>query len=229
MNIRKLAFYHGFPWFILLFPAIWVGLVGNSHLLNGEMGIVELSTALFLFISIGLCVSSLRLSRQVESSGLLKTWLLVLIAGATYFALEELSYGQHIFGWGTPETLREMNDQEETNLHNTHALFDQVPRALLTIGILVGGILLPLYRRFFNKPLAQSNPFYWQWPTLDCVTIGLMVLLIRPVFSILDITVVSTGEVKEQFFATFILLYCLSLHGRLKAGARDQVATTADG
>jgi hypothetical protein len=31
---------------------------------------------------------------------------------------EEISWGQRIFGWGTPEFLGELNAQNETNLHN---------------------------------------------------------------------------------------------------------------
>ena len=208
MKPANVMLYHGLPILTLLFPFLWVGIFGNDILLKGESGIIELSTALFLFIGIGFCVSSITVSQRLALSGFVKAWLLVLIAGAAYFALEELSYGQHIFGWGTPEGLRELNDQEETNLHNVHALFDQVPRALLTLGILVGGIILPLYRQIRSRPLREDARFYWQWPTMDCVTAGLLVILIRPIFSLFETDIVNTGETKEQFFALFIMLYC---------------------
>ena len=217
--------YHGLPLFILVFPFAWVALAGNDHALKGEAGMVELATFLFLLIAIGFCVSSLVVTRRLGLSGFLKTWLLILIAGAAYFALEEISYGQHMFGWGTAESWKELNDQGETNLHNVHALFDQVPRALLTLGILIGGVILPIYRYFRKIPLTESNRFYWQWPTLDCVTIGLLVILIRPFQTIVDTDVISTGETKELLFALFILLYCVSLHSRLrlKSAARSPV------
>ena len=32
-----------------------------------------------------------------------------------------------MFGWGTAETWKKLIDQDEINLHNVHALFDQVP------------------------------------------------------------------------------------------------------
>jgi len=141
--------------------------------------------------------------------------------GAAYFALEEISYGQHMFGWGTADSWKELNDQDETNLHNVHALFDQVPRALLTLGILVGGVVLPLYRHFRDIRLDESNRFYWQWPTIDCVTIGLLVILIRPLQSVFEFEFINTGETKECFFAMFILLYCISIQTRLKLKAGD--------
>jgi hypothetical protein len=214
--------YQGLPLFILLFPFAWVALAGNDRALKGEAGMVEVATFLFLLIAIGFCVSSLVVTRRLGLSGFLKTWLLILIAGAAYFGLEEISYGQHMFGWGTADSWKELNDQDETNLHNVHALFDQVPRALLTLGILVGGVILPLYRYFRNIPLTESNRFYWQWPTMDCVTIGLLVILIRPFQEIFDTDVISTGETKELLFALFILLYCVSLHSRLRLKSAAQ-------
>ena len=214
--------YHGLPLFILLFPFAWVALAGNDRALKGEAGMVEVATFLFLLIAIGFCVSSLAVTRRLGLSGFLKTWLLILIAGAAYFGLEEISYGQHMFGWGTADSWKALNDQDETNLHNVHALFDQVPRALLTLGILVGGVIFPLYRHFRNISLAESNRFYWQWPTLDCVTIGLLVILIRPFQEIFDTDVISTGETKELLFALFILLYCVSLHSRLRLKSAAQ-------
>jgi hypothetical protein len=219
MKSKYSLVFHGLPLLLILFPFVWVAITGNDHMLKGELGFVELSTVLFLFIAIGLCFSSLSVVRRLRMSGYLKGWLLLLILGAIYFALEELSYGQHIFGWGTPDALRELNDQQETNLHNVHALFDQVPRALLTLGILVGGVILPLYRYFRGIELVESNRFYWQWPTLDCVTIGLLVILIRPIFSMLETEAINTGETKEQLFALFIMIYCLSIQVRLRRKA----------
>ena len=214
--------YHGLPLFVLVFPFIWVALAGNDRALKGESGMVEIATFLFLLIGIGFCVSSLIIIRRLELSAFLKGWLLLLILGAAYFALEEISYGQHMFGWGTTDSWKELNDQDETNLHNVHALFDQVLRALLTLGILVGGVVLPLYRHFRKIQLDESNRFYWQWPTLDCVSIGLLVILIRPIQMVHDSDVISTGESKEMFVALFILLYGVSLHSRLKRKAAAQ-------
>jgi hypothetical protein len=224
---NNLLLYHGLPLFALVFPFIWVALAGNDRALKGESGMVEIATFLFLVIGIGFCVSSLTITRRIELSAYLKGWLLLLIMGATYFALEEISYGQHMFGWGTVDSWKELNDQDETNLHNVHALFDQVPRALLTLGILIGGVLLPIYRHFRDIQLDENNRFYWQWPTIDCVSIGLLVILIRPIQSLIDSDVISTGESKEMFFALFILLYCVSLHSRLRLKAEVASPTQA--
>ena len=216
--------YHGFPMLVIVFPFIWVAMAGNDRMLKGEAGIVENATVIFLVVAIGYCISSLILAQRQELSVYLKAWLVLLILGAAYFALEEISYGQHMFGWGTAESWKELNDQDETNLHNVHSMFDQVPRALLTLSIFVGGILLPLYWKFRGIERDESDRFYWQWPTLDCVTIGLLVILIRPVLSIVDTDIINTGETKENLFALFILLYCVSLRSRLRLRGESNAA-----
>jgi hypothetical protein len=208
--------FHGMPLLVIVFPFLWVALAGNDRMLKGEAGIVENATVIFLVVAIGYCVSSLILAKRQDLSGNLKAWLVLLILGAAYFALEEISYGQHMFGWGTADAWKELNDQDETNLHNVHALFDQVPRALLTLGILIGGVILPLYWKYRGIERDESDRFYWQWPTMDCVTIGLLVILIRPILSLVEIDIVNTGETKENLFALFIMLYCISLRSRLR-------------
>jgi hypothetical protein len=216
MNRRNLILYLGLPLFVILLPLVWYAITGKYSVFKGEAGIIENMTVLFLVVAIGFCVASLSRVHRLELSGFLMAWLFIIILGAAYFALEEISYGQHMFGWGTAETWKELNDQDETNLHNVHALFDQVPRALLTLGILIGGVLLPLYRHFRGIKLDESSRFYWQWPTLDCVTIGLLVILIRPILSVIETDAINTGEMKENLFALFILLYCVSIHSRLR-------------
>ncbi|MCP4767719.1 MAG: hypothetical protein GY875_15785 [Gammaproteobacteria bacterium] len=216
--------YHGLPPLVIVFPFIWVAMAGNDRMLKGEAGIVENATVIFLVVAIGYCISSLILAQRQDLSAYLKAWLVLLILGAAYFALEEISYGQHMFGWGTTESWKELNDQDETNLHNVHSMFDQVPRALLTLGIFVGGIILPLYWKLRAIERDESDRFYWQWPTLDCVTIGLLVILIRPILSIVDTDIINTGETKENLFALFILLYCVSLRSRLRLRGESNAA-----
>jgi len=215
MIFRNLL-YHGLPVLVVLFSFIWVAIVGDYKMLKGEFGIIENMTVLFLATAIGFCIASIIKANRLGLSGFHRGWLFMLLLGATYFALEELSYGQHMFGWGTAETWQALNDQGETNLHNVHPLFDQLPRLLLTLGILIGGVIMPLYRYFRKIRLEQSDCFYWQWPTLDCLTVGLLVIFIRPILSIVDTKIINTGEMKENLIALFILLYCISIHGRLR-------------
>jgi hypothetical protein len=216
MNIKKLILYHCLPLSVILLPLVWYAITGDYSVFKRETGIIENTTVIFLVIAIGFCVASLSRTNRLELRGSLRAWLFILIMGAAYFALEEISYGQHMFGWDTAEAWKELNDQGETNLHNVHSLFDQVPRALLSLGILIGGVLLPLYRHFRDIKLDESSRFYWQWPTLDCITVGLLVILIRPLLTVFETDAINTGETKENLIALFIMLYCISIHSRLR-------------
>ena len=221
MKTKNLLIYQGVPLLMVLLPFVWYGIVGNDIALKREAGIIENMTVIFLLVSIGFYISAFFKASKLGISKNLKAWLVILIAGAAYFALEEISYGQHMFGWGTADTWKELNDQGETNLHNVHPLFDQLPRLLLTLGILIGGVLMPLYRYFRKISLEESNRFYWQLPTIECLTIGLLVILIRPVLSIFEVDFINTGETKENFIALFIMLYSISIQTRLKHKAAD--------
>lgn len=62
--------------------------------------------------------------------------------GLFFLVGEELSWGQRIFGWATPQALEEVNKQKETNLHNING----VGATFKWVQMLVGayGTLLPL-------------------------------------------------------------------------------------
>ena len=89
---------------------------------------------------------------------------LVLAAGCFFVAGEEVSWGQRIFGLETPESLAEVNRQDELTLHN----IDDVRVALkfFLIGLGLAGFALPwlLRRRAsawyrFMPPLFMTSAF----------------------------------------------------------------------
>jgi hypothetical protein len=65
-----------------------------------------------------------------------------LNAGIFLIVGEELSWGQRIFGWATPETLKAVNRQHETNIHSLEGLVDTFRWLYLIIGAY--GTILPL-------------------------------------------------------------------------------------
>ncbi len=236
MPARELppALYLGLPLLVVLIPyaAQWVG--GPQPWLYHESGAIEWVTVVFLLVGIFYAAGALRfvIGRGVRW---LCGWVVLLLLGAVYFAGEELSWGQHVFQWGTPEEWRRLNDQQETNLHNVHALFDQLPRALLTLGALVGGVAVPLYRRFSAQRWRMLSGTdgdawpYWLWPTWACLPVSVAVLVVSPFDKLVessgaaapDWLYMKGGELKECLLALFILIYLLSLHRRLRARARQ--------
>src|SRR3546814_15941194 len=91
---------------------------------------------------------------------------------------EEASWGQHYAGWLTPENWQALNDQGETNLHNTSSWLDQKPRTLLEIGVIVGGILIPLLA--LRRPALREGRFALFLPPLACVPVAVTAEASKP-------------------------------------------------
>lgn len=115
-----------------------------------ELAPVEMFQAVLLGLGVIAAIRAYRCSRAEHSP--LALWFVLAIAGCTYVLLEEVSYGQHLFGWATPEGWNALNDQGETNLHNTSAWFDQKPRILLEVGVLTA-TLAATFCAFRSRPL----------------------------------------------------------------------------
>ncbi|ETW92380.1 MAG: hypothetical protein ETSY2_53570 [Candidatus Entotheonella gemina] len=116
---------------------------------GSEQGILENIQVLFLLLFLVLggkmwCAKEPRLPAR------LRIWVMLLMGGVLYILVEEVSWGQHYFGWATPEWIANLNRQNETNLHNVDTdIFFQIPRLLvmylpynlLLAAIYVGGII----------------------------------------------------------------------------------------
>lgn len=113
--------------YVFLFPVAFIALalaiynIDSSfyHLLFGilEGGVFEwVQFACYLFAAI---ISAICVIKNKHDKASFVNILLLLFSIATFFiALEEISYGQHIFKWDTPAHLQQINSQRETNLHN---------------------------------------------------------------------------------------------------------------
>jgi hypothetical protein len=55
--------------------------------------------------------------------------------GCIFGAGEEIAWGQHIFGFGTPERLEEINEQEEVTVHNINSVQRLTNSAYLIAGL----------------------------------------------------------------------------------------------
>lgn len=86
--------------------------------IDSEQGPTELGTAT-LFALAGVMAAAI--AWRAAATPLRYRALFGLGAAVMAFvALEEISYGQHLFGWSSPDYMREHNFRQETNLHNLH-------------------------------------------------------------------------------------------------------------
>src|SRR3546814_19755347 len=85
---------------------------------------------------------------------------------------EEASWGRHYAGWLTPEGWQAINDQGETNLHDTSSWLDQKPRTLLEIGVIVGGIIVPLLA--LRRTAIREGRFALLLPPPVCLSVAVL-------------------------------------------------------
>ena len=103
---------------VLLYFSIYERSFYNAHIHPEGYGALEL---LHFFIPVLAAIIALsRLpKRRVRKDKLLFWTFLMLALGSIYIAGEEHSWGQHYFGWQTPDFIANLNRQEETNLQGT--------------------------------------------------------------------------------------------------------------
>lgn len=140
---------HFAMWFLAVIPFVVAGM-GMLSALSGkeaykwftaEDGFAESLQVIFYFLAFVIALFiAWRQSRAGEQ--LLAVLYVGLALGFFFMIGEEISWGQRIFGWGTPETLAELNKQGETTFHNIHAV--EVVFKWLQLVVGAYGFVLPL-------------------------------------------------------------------------------------
>ena len=124
LNLRSKISIFGYAFLCLNFFFFSCLLVANNEryaTLTLEDSWVEYLGCLLLFLTGLLLLSLVRQEKQELSS---PRWLYLFFGCAFVWAAgEELSWGQRIFGFETPDFLRGMNSQNELNLHNIKKMF----------------------------------------------------------------------------------------------------------
>jgi len=115
-----------------------------------EDGPVENATAIAYFISF---IFSLAIAKSFKERPIFFALFLILALGLLFIALEEISWGQRIFNFETPDWIPE-NLQEEANIHNRVVLFgsDLVIFSILNVfGSFTWFVLPKIHNNIFKK------------------------------------------------------------------------------
>ena len=183
--------------------------------LYAEHGVNETVQWIIAFIAvyIGACAAFISDAPKWQ-----RVWAAIAALGCLYIGLEEISYGQQFFKWNTPEYWSAINDQNETNFHNTSSWGDQKPRALLMVGIIIGGLIFPLIRRF--KPGLLPAQFNILYPTNCLKWVALLTLLSylsKAFYKMTGIVIYDRpSEINETYIYLFMLLYLVQYRWQLR-------------
>lgn len=217
-------FAHTLPWLMLGYmvfvtltdPNQMALYAAKDHVEGG--GLIENLTVLVLIPGIVLGLWFFVSKRSQVQPWWSAYWLLAWILACIYFAGEEISWGQWYFEWDTPQAFSEINDQNETNLHNTSTWLDQKPRTLVELWIFVAGFILPVANRMIKKELIAQ---WQQWilPVPALVSAALVFTLVRfagwsEVYEIREL--LGSSEFRELCIALFLSLFLISYPASLK-------------
>jgi len=189
---------------------------------TAEDSILEWGQFLFVFVS---AVIFARTGLRLLRSGQHVVGLLYMFLGLAAFFVsgEEISWGQRVFGWGTPDTLDAVNHQGETNVHNIRTV-----QTLFGFVVLFGGMygtLAPLVAAKFLGGRLRSSLNFLLVPPLFLVPSFMMPFGYR-LFRLLiwpdtDFTVVKFGEAPELCLYFGLMMFAYLNMRRLRVTQDD--------
>jgi hypothetical protein len=189
---------------VLIFPGLMIfftSLHPNFYReINKEDHIIEWLTVVFLILSAVLAIIHALIARRRANH---YVWFFILFAIACiFFAIEEISWGQRVFGLESSEYFLEHSDQQEINVHNiVNEQFSVRTKHIAAWALLAYGVVLPM--------LARS---YWVFSFVKRLGIVIPPLVLIPGFifaSVMTWDRYFNGqdeEVAEFFFSILIFL-----------------------
>ena len=168
---------------------------------EAEDGLLETLTFAIELAASFVFLACIRLNgRKGGATGV--TALLAAMAAVCFLvAMEEISWGQRIFGWESSEFFREYNVQDETNIHNLFNLNQHFLIVYQTLGTFAALVLVA----FQNETVRHR--FLAYLPDLER-------LLPSPTYFYFSIILILTPryqELFEQTVAFFILCYAFDV------------------
>jgi hypothetical protein len=181
-------------------------------------GILEISAFLIPLFALFIGCRLLFLP-YVRARPLVFAVALIGALSAFYIAGEETSWGQHFFHWNTPEYWAMVNRQDETNLHNTYAIFEKTPRSILEAGIFIGGLLVPIAALFWPWLRACRASLFLPAAALVPAALGVLIfkLIDRLQYGAhIPTLLFRPSETIETYLYFFILGYLIVFARRIK-------------
>lgn len=156
----------------------------------------------------------------IRHNWIVRGWLLAFVVAMVYFAGEDLNWGQYYFGWVPPDYFLTHNKEQETNLHNINSWFNQKPRLVVELWLVVACIAVPLGWQLPRRLTQRFLPAMF-WPDRRLVLIAALALLVLATDWLskrgLLPRLLRWSEVEEVYFAYGWLIYSVMVLGRVRS------------
>jgi hypothetical protein len=197
-----------------------------------EGNFVENLQAILLFFSLIFIFHSVKIIKKRNI--ILYYFLFLYFLGLIYFFGEEISWGQHIFHWTSPDIFIEINNQNETNLHNISNLLNELPRTLVLIWCSFSALIIIFFSNFYNIDktlisLIYPNKnllyiafllFFFTLPDLiidkfDLTNIYVSNLEQSIFFEKISFNFLRLSELQELIFCYYFFIHSITLRAKL--------------
>lgn len=191
----------------------------NRYIRNEDRAVEWITFAGFFLASLVLAGVAIRRASRPRLGTL-------YLAGLAFFffvcAGEEISWGQRIFGFKTPDAIKQSNEQKEFNLHNLDTrLFH--PVAIVSAFMKVFGIGLPLLCWWRRRGADAAWRGYLPAPAVVTAfvfpeVLGLTVRQLKPFIraqwgdNVWMLIRLDTNELNEMYWGVAVLLAAWTMH-----------------
>jgi hypothetical protein len=211
-NIQSL---HIVPFFVVLAFAVATYFIDQNAFwfvfTTGKVeGVAEWFQAFFYFFA-SLIFMRLGVRLIKNSKGLVRYLPLLFGLFVLFVALEEISWGQKLFGFDTPEEIAVINSQGELTVHNLYPV-----QAVLHLAYIFAGLalsFLTLFRSETSKSLKPSLKNYLPSKTLIpyFMSVSIFYFTFDYVNPLVGGLIENHQEVAETMFSLGILIWAFSI------------------
>ena len=181
-----------------VYNSLCIDNIFNNQNLWKEGNFVENLQAFLLFFSILLIFF---IAKKIKNKNITIYYFLILQCGGLIFFLgEEISWGQHIFHWESPEIFLKNNKQEETNLHNISNLLNEYPRSLVLLWCSFSSIAIIIASKFYK---IDKLKYLVVCPNNKIIYVSLLLILFVLPDLIVDKFDMNPGHLKDPKLALF--------------------------
>jgi hypothetical protein len=198
----------------------------RHSILFSENGFVELGTAACFLLAAGLALQLAFAHRELMPHRYRLLFVLFAMT-ACFVALEEMSYGQHIFGWRGPEFFAQYSSKHELNLHNLYGdWLSNVMRQIANVAFPTCCIILPLSAMRSRRQFDPNHWCYYLLPKTELIAIILLAQVLSPLDKLSKWLVgvsmlVRPGEVQELFWSMGAAVYVWVIKQRILTSADE--------
>jgi hypothetical protein len=199
-----------------------------ANIWYSENGLLEFMHTAIICIAAFYCLITIKPVLKLTDP-FLTFWIAIATFGCLYCSGEEISWGQHLFGWESSVFWDSVNDQGETNFHNTSSWLDQKPRIIVEAGIVISGLIIPALQKWRPQILPkQFRIIYTNSHYILSAAIFVAFKAVDSGFGAFSASPFVRGsELLEHLMFYYILIYTIDFRARiLKESARRSIIQT---